>query len=538
MASEISLLRAMPLFSAQTPSRRLSLALGLVGIALLALWLPVHATLPLGRDQAIIGRVAQILVQGGWPYVDAWDHKGPATYLLYAPVFWLFGAGEHAIYQADIALLVLVFAACRSIGVSIGRHWLGGLGLLGAILFVRNDYWTFGQPDLWIGYFTLGVTSLLVRPYAGASRAIFPIVGAVIGVATLVKPVFVVLLALPLATAWIDRAVRRPLPPMAACLVSFVATTIAIILPFVVAGHGGALYEAVVAFNLGGHLAQTWDEPGAVVLRFLLLFMMPGSELGTLPLLLVAGLGARDLLRTHRRSAMILGTAWLLSLLGAILQGKAFPYHFAPTHVLTAVFAAAFVARHLTALVEPLLGRTGRSLRRHAMAAGILAAGLLIVSQPHRERIHDWWATAFGQMAPEIRDLKLCQIDYCPVETRRLATIIQVETPPGTPIFVWGFDSAVYLLADRPAATRFGFDYPLIGGSAAWRSKARAELMRDLRANRPTLIVIEDFDFIRLMLRRSSRYHLAEFPELTRLLTADYVLAHDLERFTVYRLRD
>jgi len=538
MASEISLPRSMPFFPAQTPSRRLSVALGLVGIGLLVLWLPVHATLPLGRDQAIISRVAQILLQGGWPYVDAWDHKGPATYLLYAPMLWLFGTGEHALYQADIAMLLLVFAASRSIGVSIGRHWMGGLGLLGAILFVRNDYWTFAQPDLWIGYLVLGVTSLLVRPNTGASRATLLLAGAVIGFATLVKPVFAVLLALPLARVWFDRETHRPVLLTGACVASFGATMIAIVLPFVVSGHGAALYEAVVVFNLGGHLAQTWDEPGAVVLRFIVVFTMPGAEPGTLPLLLIAGLGARDLLRTHRRIASILGAAWLLSLLAAVLQGKAFPYHFAPTHILTAVFAAAFVARHLTVLVEPLLGRKSPSRRRHAIAAGILVAGLLIVSVPHRARIHDWWATAFGLMAPEIRNLKLCQIDYCPVETRRLAAIIQAQTPPGTPIFVWGFDSAVYLLADRPAASRFGFDYPLIGGSAAWRDKARAELMQDLRMKRPEMIVIEDFDFIRLMLRRSSRYHLVEFPELPRLLADHYDLAHDLERFAVYRLRD
>ena len=538
MSSEISLPATMPIFSTQTPSRRLSIALGLVGVGLLALWLPVHATLPLGRDQAIIARVAQALLEGKWPYVDAWDHKGPATYLLYAPLLRLFGSGEHALYWADIALLGLVFMACHSIGTSIGRHWMGGLGTLAALLFVRNDYWTFGQPDLWVGYLMLGATSLLVRPIAGRSSATFGVVGAVIGIATMVKPIFGVLLALPLATAWIDRESRAMRPSIAACLAGFGAMIGVVTLPFVAAGHGSDLFEALVTFNLGGHLTQTWDEPSAVALRFLLLLAMPGAELGSLPLLLIAGLGARELWRTHRRVATILGAAWLLSLLAALLQGKAFPYHFAPTHVLSAVFAASFVARTLTSLVEPLLGNTGRSRRRHAIAAGLLAAGLLVVSQPHRARMHDWWASTFGLVDPEFRELRFCQIDYCPPETRRLAAIIQAETPPGTPIFVWGFDSAVYLLADRPSASRFGFSYPLIGGSAAWRARARAELMQDLEHRRPGLIIIEDFDFIRLMLRRSSRDHLIGFPELPRLLADHYVLAHDLERFAVYRLRD
>ncbi len=526
----------MPIFSAQTPSRRLSIALGLAGLCLFALWLPVHATLPLSRDQAIISRVAKAWLEGGWPYADAWDHKGPATYLLYAPLLELFGASERALYRGDIALLALVFVACRSIGNSIGRHWMGGLGVLAAILFVRNDYWTFGQPDLWIGYLILGVTTLLLRAKPGV--AIFVVTGAVIGVATMVKPVFAVLLGLPLAACWIDRETRAAPPMMLACLAGCGVTILAIILPFVLSGHGGALYDAVARFNLGGHLAQTWDDPAAVVLRFLLLFAMPGSELGSLPLLLIAALGARDLLRTHRRTALTLGAAWLLTLLAAVLQGKAFPYHFAPTHVISAVFAAAFIARYLTSLVEPLFGPRGAPRRRNAIAAGLLAAGLLIVSQPHRARIHDWWAVEFGAMDPALRELKLCQIDYCPPETRRLAEIIRAETPPGTPIFVWGFDSAVYLLADRPAASRFGFSYPLIGGGAAWRREARTELMADLEAKRPALIVVQDFDFIRLMLRRSSRDHLAEFPELSRLLAAQYDLAHDLERFAVYRLRD
>jgi hypothetical protein len=122
-------------------------------------------------------------------------------------------------------------------------------------------------------------------------------------------------------------------------------------------------------------------------------------------------------------------------------------------------------------------------------------------------------------------DEALCQIDYCEPALRALGELIRAETRADEPIFVWGFDSAVYLLADRPAASRFGFSYPLIGGTAPWRERVRAELMNVLEAAPPRLIVVQTNDYIRLMLSRPSSAHLAEFPALARLVESRYALA-------------
>ncbi len=42
-------------------------------------------------DENIYMTIGQIITQGGWLYLDAWDHKPPMIYLIYAFSYWIFG---------------------------------------------------------------------------------------------------------------------------------------------------------------------------------------------------------------------------------------------------------------------------------------------------------------------------------------------------------------------------------------------------------------------------------------------------------------
>jgi len=63
---------------------------------------------PMGRDQGILAWVGDTILNGGLPYRDAWDVKGPASHYVYALVGWLFGRNQWGIRLLD---LLLVFAA-------------------------------------------------------------------------------------------------------------------------------------------------------------------------------------------------------------------------------------------------------------------------------------------------------------------------------------------------------------------------------------------------------------------------------------------
>jgi 4-amino-4-deoxy-L-arabinose transferase-like glycosyltransferase len=342
---------------------------------LLALWIPVHLSFPLGRDQAIIARVTQVMLDGGWPYVDAWDHKGPAAYLLYAPALALLGPPEIALYRADLLLLGGLFFAYRAIATRLDLPLAGPLALLVLILCVRNGHWSFAQPDTWIGYLAVAAAALLLGPRSGTRSAAWLAVGFAIGFATMVKPLFAGFLVLPATALATLPAAQRPRLAILATALGFSTAIAAVVLPFVMAGKGGALWEAYIAFNLGGHATRTWQDAGEWLQRFFGTFLVPRMHLGMTAILIAAAFGFRMMLRRHRRVALVLASGWAVALIGVAVQGKAFPYHFMAVHGFTAAFAGAFVAERVARDVRggtPSHGpaRDPRPCRRDRPVAG------------------------------------------------------------------------------------------------------------------------------------------------------------------------
>jgi hypothetical protein len=506
---------------------------------LLVLWIPVHLSLPIGRDQAIIARVAQTMLDGGWPYVDAWDHKGPAAFLLYAPALALLGQAEDALYRAELLLLAGMFFVYRFLALRFEIPLAAPLALLTLVLCVRNGHWSFAQPDTWVGYLVVAVGALLLHPRFGMRPASLLAAGFALGFATMVKPVFAAFLVMPAAALLTAPAEQRRLAGAIVVTLGFAAAIVAVSAPFVLAGHGGALWETYIVFNVGGHMTRTWQDAEVWLIRFLGTLVLPRMHIGMLAILIAAGFGFHALLRRDRRAALVLGAGWLAALLAVAVQGKSFPYHYMAVHGFTAIFAASFVAVRLEEMTRTLRQYRDRpALRRNAVITGLLLGGVYAAILPHATRTAEWWATQAGAMSREAFEARACETDYCLPMLRELGAEIRKLSAPGEPIFVWGFDSAVYLFAQRPATSRFGFSYPLIGGTPTWRAEARAELMATLDATRPPVIVVQTNDPIRLMASRPSSDHLAEFPELASLIATRYALSVDLEDFLVYRRRD
>ena len=78
-------------------------------ISLVILILAALPTLlyPLTRDQGAYAYIADLMMQGGVPYRDAWDLKPPAVYFVYWLAFALFGRSEFAVRLLDVLYTLL-----------------------------------------------------------------------------------------------------------------------------------------------------------------------------------------------------------------------------------------------------------------------------------------------------------------------------------------------------------------------------------------------------------------------------------------------
>ena len=105
--------------SAALPSRRMVAALAALGLCLAVAWLPVHLTMPLGRDQAMLGLVAERMLEGYWPYAESWDHRGPVAYALFAAMTWICGDIPTGIVFGDVAFATNPFEYYLDYGIQI-----------------------------------------------------------------------------------------------------------------------------------------------------------------------------------------------------------------------------------------------------------------------------------------------------------------------------------------------------------------------------------------------------------------------------------
>jgi hypothetical protein len=148
------------------------------------------------------------------------------------------------------------------------------------------------------------------------------------------------------------------------------------------------------------------------------------------------------------------------------------------------------------------------------------------------------WAYEFG-FVPEARWQEVAcppGWDYCHRNIAEAANVIRARTAPSAPVFLWGFDALLYVLADRPAASRFGYSYALLGGDAAYRQRAQAELMDDL-ARRPPVVIAVQTDERNDLIDRSSVSYLPEFPLLKALIAERYVETFRNGSFILYMKR-
>lgn len=554
-------------------------ALRVVSVLGVAFFCAMLLTYRHGRDQGIYAIVARSLVEGGMPYRDAWDFKPPGIFFVYASARVLFGASQAGIRIVEAAgLLGTVWLFTR-----LTERWWGdrsiGLvaGALYALCHAQLDFWHTAQPESFGGMLTIlglwaGERSGVfdeARPVISARRTppsrlgeggwLFA-AGAAFGAAGLLKPplagagavlaAFVAFgdvarsrAALADLRAWFLPALRRTgwivlggAAPFALCLAFFAAK-----------GALGDLRETLLVFT--PHYTKLgWER-----VTFSGMFYWGVQEwfiayASTTPvgLALLAALGPRPLptLRPRvlgdprpsasARPVWLLLAVILMQILGVVMQGKFFPYHYGATWPVTALLAA--------------LGFV--NAMRYSVARGwVFAAGCgaLFVATPYlrsstKDLPQGYWERCgirlemlAGRRPRPLTDDQLASVaDVNAVANRAVADFIRDATPPGAPIFVWGFEPVIYDLAERPLASRFTYDVPQ---RVDWAQEAtRRVLMDDLAKRPPAAIVVEHRDVFPMVTGDNfdSAQELYQFAELDGLIAREYAFAFQYEDLDVY----
>jgi hypothetical protein len=423
-------------------------------LALLArLW---SLQMPLSEDAGAYLYVADTIRDGGLPYVDAADNKGPLTYLL-------FGALDIVSGSSTTALRLTLVLACALTALAVAARvrraagdWAAlaagvAMAILGSTPFLEGDDLNTEQ----YGVLPLAVAWWLAARGGVRSAAA---AGALVAAAVLMNVGFVVLapvIALELWFSWPEGRAR-----------SFAAAA------------AGALVLAAIPLTwllLSGALDDMWtqviDKAGIAVggevnargFDDTPLFDVPTK----IPFLIGAAGAALALARPALRLAGASALVWILI---CWLRVKLAQYEFAHHYYLAVPGVAAGMALGGAALWTLLDARPG--LRMAAFAAAAVVAALLVwryIGEPARDEYR----------VPPTQRVRFPQYALAYV----VGDALRASTSSDQTVAVSGNNPTVYWRAGRRAPNRFFAEYSLV-------PKYVIERRRDLRTRPPDAIVL------------------------------------------------
>ncbi|HET7111071.1 MAG TPA: glycosyltransferase family 39 protein [Gemmatimonadales bacterium] len=455
---------------------------GLAAIALL--WAVASLSWPFGFDQGAFAWVGDVILRGGVPYLDAFDVKGPMSFLPSAAVMAVAGRNWWGIRVFD---LMLVSGMVITI-VQLGRRYSSwtiavAAALLWVLGYANAGYQFTAQPDgwmLWLLLFPLAPLSLGDVPLR---RQYLMLAGVAAGLAAMLKPFYVIFLVIPLALVW--RNEREDGHRWVPCVLVLMAALapIALLVGWLALHHAlPAFWEAYVRFNLvknsqamSGAASEALSY-GLVRDAFVLLF---------LPLAL-AGVAA---LRTeHSRGALVWGLWLALALPLVLVQRPYYPYRLLIlSPVLAILAAAAFGAISASVRQAP----SSRAVSTVFGLALLSLGGIVLARYPLGEGLR-WVKLASGRLSADDYYARYHQLSGTALDERLVSRRLAAISSPGDVVFAWNYP-AVAVLANRRLLPRLSIDTPT---EPTLPAVVREPYLDELRATRdrtpPDFVIAED----------------------------------------------
>lgn len=497
-----------------------------------------------GRDQSIYTLVARELLEGRMPYRDAFDFKPPGIFLVYAAGRLLSGASPVGIRALEVvAMIANALALLRLARRELGDDIIGWIAAAFACgIHAQLDFWHTGQPETFGG--PMGLWAIVLACEAGRAEAagrrvrLLLTVGLLCGFAGLMKPPLVGTAPVAaLLAAWIhdartqatstsSRPLVQRLRPAVVALAWVASGSIAPIAAtaawFAAKGALGDLYQVLFVFT-PQYTAIGWEgsNPIRMVYHGFVEWLTVYSSAILVGMILTAIVPWAKRMRPLLVALLAMCS---IHVLGVVMQAKFFPYHWAATFPPTCLVAAVgftwFIRRAAERDVVLGVGVTVFAAAIATTFAPMPNMGNVLLERGWR-RVQLARAPDSPQRTSDI-DLLASIADVDARHNRAAAALVARWVPPGQPIFVWGFEPAVYDLANRPIASRYIYNVPQ---RAVWsKEPMRAALMRDLAAHPPAAIIVEHNDVFPFVTgdNLDSSASLEEFDALNELVHDRY----------------
>jgi hypothetical protein len=495
--------------------------LAVIGLVLL-LALPT-LTYPLGRDQGEFATLGRGLLQGKAPYTDLWNPKPPAVFAVYAGAMALFGQSVPALRLLDLLIAPALLWAVWWIG---RRAYGPAAGVWAALLFgvfyFTETFWTLTQNDgIVLLPMALGMVAALRAADGGQRSWVWALLsGLFAGAAFWFKYPFL-LFALAAAVAYALMTARLRGKDIAGFIAGLLTAGAVGAGWMLAAGAWDALLESARVTSAYTALGFNWPD-FAEAMQIALGFRW--SHWGLAFILAAIGLiaGFWPRLTPDRRQRRMTGVllVWLLTGFAMMaVQAKGYDYHWLPMLPPLAL---------LSGLGSVALTRGFPTWAQVGAAVLVFALALVAVWRPALPYLT-------GQQEQTAYFDRFQGGEFNAGESQRVAEYLRARTTPGDSLYIWGFRPEIYPLTGLNPATRFIFQFPLVGEwyPASWRQ----ENVDTLWAALPPYVAVLQADYMPWVTGSNddSNTLLQSYEELNDWLIYNYELETQIGNFFLWR---
>jgi len=431
--------------------------------------------------------VGETIRRGGTPYVDTWETRGPFPYFLYALLAAATGPNEWALRVLDLLFVAMGAASIWRVVRSVDQTFAATISVTIYLLWYAGlNHHNAAQSDGWNSAMqAFAVALLLVRGSQPSSIAAAG-AGVIFGLCILSKPTYGVMLAIPLLQG-IGIARRQG----ALAVVKYWGAGAAGLLVAIAACLGWFAQRGALDELIDVHLRWTLAHYPALSagwlnrVHYVVQYLTGGPLTAALPFALV---GIASVWRRRPDAAIVFATWLICALITVMVQGEFFPYHWHPVFPALALIAGIGVHASWVYWRERSDSALGRLF---PAAAAILLIALTIEPATH---VYRWVSVMAGVTSREAYE----RVEFGPYGKRtgvfsEVTRSVRELSDEGDRILVWGNPAGIYYLANRPAASRFGYPAALLGGEDDdFARRYRAEFLTTIRSSAPRLIVALD----------------------------------------------
>jgi hypothetical protein len=483
-------------------------------------------------DQGVFAYMGAEILEGRWPYLETWESDFPGLMFLQAVEILLFGKSIamfrffDLIFQLGNAYLIYRITcrvACRR-----GAYLAAAIFCL---IYQGYGPWNTCQREGFGIFFILLGFWLYLTSDRRSTVATAAGIGLGLGLAATIKPTLLALAVfyLPLLL----HMHRKVWKQILAALAGLVAPFASILIFYWALGGLSQLYEATVTYQSIYTMRLRGDDP------LLFYWLSKLQRLGGLTVALLLLYGPFLLWGPARRERLMLFLGYLGTVYTVFVQGTFAGYHYLPGLGIGSILVGCMFSQTTTITLRDSSFRIGRA----RITTQLLLAHLVILAALpiylKKEPIINLLSLHFlnRPLPNEYRNSTV--FDF--TEDFDVADYLQAHTQPDDRIQVWGYESLVYYLADRDAASRFQMTHPLVmrvpgQDITPMQRRWRQEFMHDMVQRQPRYVaVVQDDNWWWAPEERTSEELLNDFPEWKEFIQNNYVHEHTIGRFLIYR---